>query len=703
MPNLSECITQQTRYFEDALQRAVEIFLLGHSRTPKPEPDPLTAAQIERQASAWAACVPDDPAERAEAIHDLAKAYGLNPAKMPATAAALGLNNPAVSQAYAARYGVSVAEMLARAPRPHRPRYHSVLSWVNPFDYEQLVAAMRHISLPSGAVLFREGDAPDDGMYVVSSGRMQVSITGEDGAPRVVAERGRDTILGEMALLTDEARTATLTAARDTELYQISRDAFETVLAEYPQIMLQITRMIARRLTLTTRRSTPPETVTTVALVPAGGGGDVRDFAQRLATAFAAYGRVAHLNSARLGAISGHDSRLVGWLSEQEDAHEFVIYEADPTHTPWTGRCLRQADRVLLVGHADGDPAPNAIEQALFDQPPTQALQDLVLLHPPGTTPHNTARWLAARPVNDFHHIAPDDPTHLARLARLLRGRPVALVLSGGSIRAFAHIGVLRALEEGGFPVDMLGATSAGAIIGAQYARGWDVDALTQRNAASFQKASALLDYTLPLTSLIAARRFDALLAEMFGELAIEDLWRKYFCTAVDLTAARLLMLQRGPLRRAVRASCTMPVIMPPWLEDGHLLVDGGLMNNIPVNQMLSLAEHSYIIVVNVTNPFYTADKAYNYGANLPWWKLINGRLNPFSEKLVAPALGNILLRSLEIGTKASEAEQIARADVYIRPDVAGIGATDAATIPALIEAGYRAAVAQLDGLTPPT
>ena len=157
-----------------------------------------------------------------------------------------------------------------------------------------------------------------------------------------------------------------------------------------------------------------------------------------------------------------------------------------------------------------------------------------------------------------------------------------------------------------------------------------------------------------------------------------------------------VFVITRGRLRPFVRASCSLPMVMPPVSLDGHLLVDGGIMNNVPVDPLLEVSNVGTLIVVDVTNSFYTADEAYNYDDSIPFRRVLNGRLNPFGEKLIAPGIFDVLMRSLEIGSKSLEPSQIAKADVYLRPEVSRYGYTDISFLDDIAEAGYREAVERL-------
>jgi predicted acylesterase/phospholipase RssA len=135
---------------------------------------------------------------------------------------------------------------------------------------------------------------------------------------------------------------------------------------------------------------------------------------------------------------------------------------------------------------------------------------------------------------------------------------------------------------------------------------------------------------------------------------------------------------------------------------DGHLLADGGVLNNLPVVPLVSRMAVGALIAVNVASTFYTADEAYGYSDSLPLRRVVRSRLDPLAPRLVTPGIVQVLLRALEMGTKSLEPEQIARADLYIRPSFDLSSYTDTTRLPSIIQAGYEAACETLSGWDSP-
>lgn len=184
---------------------------------------------------------------------------------------------------------------------------------------------------------------------------------------------------------------------------------------------------------------------------------------------------------------------------------------------------------------------------------------ELVLLHNLDTvSPSGTSRWLDERDLHTHPHVRYKDQPQMERLARRVAGKALGVVLSGGGARGFAHVGVLRAMEEQGIEIDLIGGTSMGSLIGGMYATDRGLGVMVEL-AERFANPKRLFDYTLPLTSLMASKKVTQVIHEVFGDISIEDLWRPFFCISSNLTRAETVIHRHGSLWNSVRASICCP------------------------------------------------------------------------------------------------------------------------------------------------
>jgi len=560
-----------------------------------------------------------------------------------------------------------------------------------------LLAELELVELPAHAQLFAEG-APGDALYIVAGGRLRVLR----GA-HTIRELGRGEYVGEFALLTGEPRSATVVAARDSNVVRLSQALFERVLQRYPHAMAQLARGIIQRVRTVERSGPPGASVSAFVALPASSDVPLSEFCRQLAAALAAIGPTLHLGSAECDRMFGragaaqlpdeHDdnSVLVGWLAEQEAHYRFLVLETDHEWTAWTRRCLRQADRLLIVGQAGANSAPGAVERACGTAG-VQARAELVLLQPAHTArPFGTTAWLAARSVHTHHHARLGSPDDIARLARRLSGRALGVVLSGGGARGTAHIGALRALDEAGLQADFIGGTSIGALIGALYASGHSPRAMADL-AALLSSSRRLLDYTLPLTAFNATRKLTAVYRELFGETEIDDLLRRFFCISSNLTRAEPVIHEHGPLWAATRASTAIPVIFAPVQHaNGDVLIDGGILNNFPIDLMRTRWEAGMVIGIDVAPP---TDKVrdYQFGASVSGWQQLWNRINPLARKRRAPSLFESLTRTIEINSayRVRSAAFRQYADLLIQMPDRPFGRLAFDIYPEMIEMGYQ-------------
>ena len=564
------------------------------------------------------------------------------------------------------------------------------------------------VRVEGGQTLFHQGD-PSDSLYAVVHGRLQAIIQPGNEAAPIVREIPRGTCVGEMGLLTNEPRSATIRAVRDSELLRFSQTQFTRLLDSHPQVGAALARTLAHRLRQANGPPAPSRVPTTLAILPGSAGVAGSGFAERLAEALSqASGPTLHVTSRMLDQRLGQGSaqvpvqhaghaRIVNWLNDQEDHYRHLVFECDPSLSRWTERCLRQADLVLLVYEACESPARGDLQiQVEQRQLAGSTRRELVLVHADDVPhPSNTSAWLGALQAETHHHLRMTRTSDYARLARFLTGRAVSLVLGGGGARGFAHIGVLRALGERGIPADLVAGTSMGAIIAAQHALGYDSNAMIAMNRRTFQEQKLYLDTTIPLVSLMTAKKIVAALRTMFGDTAIEDLWTKYFCVSSNLTRAQANVHQTGPLWLAIRASISVPGVTPPVSTDGDLLVDGGLLNNLPADLVRRFSE----------GPVIAVDVASRVDLKIPGtlrptlsgWRILWSRLNPFAAKSSLPNIFNILARSAMLGSVSGTDALKTSVDLYIQPPTGGISLFDWHAIDRAADLGYRYASELLD------
>jgi len=569
------------------------------------------------------------------------------------------------------RRAESVADFLARAP---------IFVGLESEHRNQLAARARTDHLGAGQWLFHQGDAPD-AMYVVRAGRLEVI---DEATGTVIRQLGRGDAVGELALLTESQRSASVRAARATDVIAVDRDDFEVLLDSSPQLSRALNRSLGHQLrevhaAAPTTRPRPA----TVALVAFDDRVPLARLSAGLALALRKHVRVATLmgNEVAPPTGGGELATLFGPLLDRLEAdRDLVLLNAGcvSADQDWTRFCLQQADRILVV--TGGGPAP----EVLGDDPHLRGC-DLV---GQDAAAGALGQWATALDPIEAHVLrGPSLNEDLARTARRLCGRSVGIVLSGGGARAFSHIGVLEELTEAGITIDRVTGVSMGAVIGALFAMGLDADRMDSICFEEWVQRRPLADYTLPRHSLIRGERFRAMLHRTFGEHLIEELPRSFVSGCTELRSGRLVLARHGPLWEAVGFSICLPVIAPPQVRGREIFIDGSLVDNLPVRTMADMGEGP-VIAVDVKASF---EPPRSDGAAAG--PGVDGK-----RPARPPSLGETLTRVLLLGSQNTSEAASRHADLVIKPQTAGIGLLEFHQLDAAREAGRAAARQALEG-----
>jgi NTE family protein len=568
---------------------------------------------------------------------------------------------------------------------------------------ERLLPWFDWYHVAGGEMLYRPGDVGDD-LYLIVSGRLRVLPATAVQFPSA-DEVTRGQTVGESEFLTGQARAHTVVATRDSVLARLSRAAFEEIAHRDPQLALTLTRLLADRLRLRIESDKRPSRPVNLCLLAISDGIDVLHFAHDLARRLSFGHRVLVIShamshdhrvqaNAEIELSSEHYRQFAQWLDEAECTHEILIFVADSSPGEWTRRCVNGSDEVVLLARADDSPALRPIEVSVGNHgAAARQPQTLVLLHDQNSAmPSATSAWLANRRLDQHVHVRPALDRDMARLARLLSGTAIGLVLSGGGARGLAHLGVLKALEEFGIQVDTVGGASIGAIAGAYCA--FDLPAQMvidlARNAFAAGPTSDLS--LIPLMSLIRGRRLkkvidEAVVASTGGLIDIEDTWKNLFCVVSNYTLAAEVVVTRGDLAKWLRTSVSIPGVLPPVPHSGELMGDGGTFNNFPTDVMREQGV-GYLIGSDLLQAGFRPLEIDDLPNS---WQLLRDRLRPRRKRRYrVPGLTSMLVSTTTLVSQSHQREARKRADLCFTPPMKGIGMLDWGKFDAIVETGYR-------------
>ena len=411
-------------------------------------------------------------------------------------------------------------------------------------------------------------------------------------------------------------------------------------------------------------------------------------------------------------------------------------------NSPWTQTCIAQADSILLVGVAEGSPDIGEYERFMLGMKST-ARKILVLLHTERFSRSGLTRaWLrnrvwingghyhiqmafrpeqlpshppskrlgqalkervqvlqaeiqkyTSRKVHHTPYYSPETPYKgdFHRLARRLCGKSIGLVLGGGGARGISQIGIIKAMEEAGVPIDLVGGTSIGAFVGALYARHADVVPMfgfakkfSGRMASLWRFA---LDLTYPSASYTTGHEFNRGIFKAFGTTQIEDFWLEYYCNTTNISKSRPEYHTSGYAWRYIRASMSLAGLLPPLCDEGSMLLDGGYVDNLTVSHMKDLGVD---IIFAIDVGALDDDAPQTYGDSLSGvWAFFN-RWNPLSTHPNPPTLAEIQGRLAYVSSvDALERAKTMAGCIYMRPPIDEYGTLDFGKFDEICNVGY--------------
>lgn len=535
------------------------------------------------------------------------------------------------------------------------------------------------LSVAGGQTLITAGQ-PSSRVYLLKSGRLGVFRPEPDGRPRFIGLIRPGEPAGEISLLAGTAHASTVVALRDSEVLALSRDTFVSALRDRPEIAVELARLMIARLRALPQASSRP----TVFGFVGASGPPLRPFVEHVAQ-----------EARRLGFPAAVVAEPVTTeaLDTIEAAHDVVLCLAESDDPAWAGAVARQSDRLFLCGETSDPPPIHPIARPRSDE--ARRLTDLILFRDADTIAAEGARrWIDALDPARWFHVRRGSPDDTARLARVVTGTSIGLVLSGGGARAYAHVGALRVFREAGARFDFLGGASMGAVIAAEVAAGHDQQTMEARLRHAFVRRSPLSDVAVPILAMTRGRRVDRLLEEAYGDARIADLPLPFFAVSSNLTSGAPRVHDRGWLGRALRASIALPGVLPPVIEAGQVLVDGAVMKNFPAETMREINDGP-VVGVDVSRARGVDAAVIEQATDWRGWVRSGGWRN-------GPPIVSILMRSATVTTAADLEASRAATDLLVLPEPDRVEIRDWKAWEPAVAAGATAATAALDTLWGP-
>lgn len=576
-------------------------------------------------------------------------------------------------------------------------------------EYGLLAQKAQRVFVPSGTQLVKFG-AELDTFMIVEHGRFLFRIPSRLGKT-IVVEVGRGQPLG---LATSISRVPTLGEAyalRDSKVIYCPRKAFLDCFAANTDLLEDFSKWTLEQFLILIGQKNLESHPLTFALFPVSNEPIIKSSVTFLKQALTETIGKGHLLESQKVEKALHcdltdDSsfehvrpKLSQWLEDQESEGHYLLFVCDPENTKWTRWCLDQTDRIIVIARAQDTSAIERIDSFFSGRmiAGDRVYIDLVLIQDHNVIlPKKSSAWRELKCLARQHHVRDTKSSDYQRVSRWIGEKPIGLTLGGGGARGLAHIGVLQALEERGVPIDAVGGTSMGAVIAGAYARGWSPQKILSFAKELFADTKAIADLDIPIVSILAGRKLNKKLRAFFTDIDITDLWLPYFCISASLSAGEMIVHDHGPLWKAVRASCSIPGVFPPVRHEGHLLVDGGVMNNVPLDVMESRCKGGKVIAVNVGG-----GGAKDFANSSHWdhsgWKLLRESFTS-RNKHIANIL-DVMMWSTTLSSKRYLQQLVTsgRGDLYLAPPVQSFELLGFDALEQLYQVGYEYACKKLD------
>ena len=580
-------------------------------------------------------------------------------------------------------------------------------------SHKEIYKKGKWVFLEDNSNLFNYGEKSDS-FYLLVTGLLKAYIP-KKGELIEVGEIYEGEVIGEMGILTNEARSASIFATRDSVVFKIDLEKANEIIMQYPLVLLQVATKIADRLRKVQHSNERHRTdIHSIVQLSSGKNHtkEIISIGNSLIDSMNKFNRSIVVSSKKVNEILNIESinaelerdKFYPALDDLVDnftkENRYLLLLCDEEYTPWTTWCLAISDKNIFVVEESAGVSNTELlnKMNLSEKDIPIHLHDekqLIIYHQSKNSfPSKTSSIIEMLPkISNHYHMSINNKNDSDRVSRLIAKKGIGLCLSGGGAKGNAHIGVYKALIEHNIPIDAVCGTSAGGIVASLIAFGYDPETIISRLKETY-KRNSFKEYTIPVTSIIATKKVIQDAIFLGNDMDIEDLWIPYFSIAVNISKSKLDVIDKGPVYKATRATAALPGILLPVIKDTSFLVDGGLINNMPGDIMLK-KYGGKLISVSVS-PQEDLDAKFNDFPNQSSYfikKLL--RMNKkFPHEI--PGLSNILMRSIFVASSNKIKEVIDLSDLFLDLQVKDVGLLEFEKIDESVEFGYEYAMKKL-------
>lgn len=545
-------------------------------------------------------------------------------------------------------------------------------------DIKSIISEFKKVYVHKNKILFHQGEFSNS-IYIVITGKLVAMVKSDKQIIKIIGEIHTGESVGELAALSSEPRTATVKAIDNSILLKLSRESFNKICQQYHSVLQHtVDAVIDRSRQILHLLAADGAIQKHIAIIPATEKVDLTKFNQKI------YEHVH--NNPEVMILSDYDVKfrethhtsrsLQQCLKDIDKKVRTIIFMLSSINTPLAIQCFHKIDTIYIVADSADEPY---ISQSIFVALRTLETvehinPELILLHESDTElPQNTARWLKLAHFRLYHHIRINQEKDIAKILRFIEGKAIGLVLGGGGVRSWAHFGVIKALKEAKIPIDIIGGTSAGAIVAGYYALHENFDGIPielKELTQITRKSVAWQHFTWPAVSLFDGKAYTQKQKEIFGKARIENLWLSCFSVACNLATNSQVIGRKGYLWKTIRSSTAVPAIFPPVVINGKIHLDGGILNNLPVDIMRKLLNGSGTIIASELTHYNNDMNEYFFPPILTLGKVFLAKSKILYKDYKFPPFIETFLKALLAGSSAKQNENCLAADILVAPDL---------------------------------
>jgi len=526
-------------------------------------------------------------------------------------------------------------------------------------------------SFEAGEYVFHQ-DEKGNTFYIVVTGRFRALQYSAESI-FILGDISAGEPIGELSLFRNEARSASVVALRKSTLLSLKYEDYLILIKEFPLLSISMSQFVIDRLKRNGNQKmmgTSPKNIAVVNLQP---DQDVSPYTDDMQTQFLSMGLEIRIYDH--SSYSGENGQAIFDDMEKQSGLNFLVCRIGELE--WTKQCIAYCDLVIVATGFTSDYGLYEIEKVL----------NLYTLHElnNASLPSNTRRWLNERNVDLHIHVRKNNLLDIRRFCRIVTHQAIGLVLGGGGVKGFGHVGAAMALVENGVEFDFVGGTSIGAVFSVAFTQ-TDFDfnqiKLLCKSAADNKLTSN--DFTFPLLSLMSGNKVRRFLKEIYKDTYLEDLWINTYCVSTNFSNATLKVHKTGLARQMVEASMAIPGFFPPVILDQHLHIDGAVIDNLPVDAMYQKPVR-HVIAISVSSENINNIDLVKIPSS---WQQLWSRMTR-SSTVKLPGFASILINSITINSRNKEDASKPKVSLFLDLDLKKYKFLDWGSWDAIVQSGY--------------